>query len=111
MKLSYVQLGGEKHPVCFSLSAIEAIEDEFGSLADMQKSLSGGSVKAINRVLEIMLNAGHAYCEGMGIEAPAKLKCKPADLIDVTDSDIVKEIFAVISGDSERAVEVRSKNA
>lgn len=111
MKLSYVQLGGEKHPVCFSLSAIEAIEDKFGSLDAMRDGLSEGSVKAINSVLEIMLNAGRAYCTGMGMDVPPKLKCRPADLIDVTDSDVVKDIFAVISGDSERTVEVRSKNA
>lgn len=111
MKLSYVQLGGEKHPVCFSLSAIEDIEDEFGSLDQMREDLTNGKIKAINTVLEIMLNAGRAYCVGMGMECPPRLKCRPADLIDVTDSDVVKDIFAVIGGDSERSVEVRSKNA
>lgn len=111
MKLSYVQLGGEKHPVCFSLSAIEEIEDEFGSLDQMREDLTNGKIKAINTVLEIMLNAGRAYCVGMGMECPPRLKCRPADLIDVTDSDVVKDIFAVIGGDSERTVEVRSKNA
>lgn len=111
MKLSYVQLGGEKHPVCFSLSAIESIEDEFGSLDTMRDGLAKGSVKAINTVLEIMLEAGRAYCLGMGMDCPPKLRCRPADLIDVTDTDVVKDIFAVISGDSERSVEVRSKNA
>lgn len=111
MKLSYIQLGGEKHPVCFSLSAIEAIEDEFGSLDKMRDGLTKGSIKAINTVLEIMLNAGRAYCIGMGIELPEKMKCRPSDLIDVTDTDIVKDIFSVINDDSERTVEVRSKNA
>ena len=110
MKLSYVQLGGEKHPVCFSLSAIEAIEDEFGSLDTMRDELSKGSIRAINSVLEIMMNAGRAYCVGMGMDCPPKLKCRPADLIDITDNDVVKDIFAAISGDSERTVEVRSKN-
>lgn len=111
MKLSYVQLGGEKHPVCFSLSAIEAIEDEFGSLDAMRENLASGSIKAINSVLEIMLDAGRAYCIGMGMDCPPKLKCRPADLIDITDTDIVSDLFAVISGDTERTVEVRSKNA
>lgn len=111
MKLSYVQLGGEKHPVCFSLSAIEAIEDEFGSLDKMRDSLTAGSIRAINSVLEIMLDAGRAYCVGMGLDCPPKLKCRPADLIDISDTDIVHDLFAVISGDTERSVEVRSKNA
>lgn len=111
MKLSYVQLGGEKHPVCFSLSAIEAIEEEFGSLDTMRDELSKGSIRAINTVLEIMIKAGRAYCVGMGIDCPPKLKCRPADLIDITDEEVVKDIFAAMSGDSERTVEVRSKNA
>ena len=110
MKLSYVQLGGEKHPVCFSLSAIEAIEESFGSLDGMRDALTAGNVKAINTVLEIMINAGREYCDGMGLECPPKLKCRPAALIDFSDGDIVKEIFSVFSNDSERTVEVQSKN-
>ena len=97
--------------MCFSLSAIEAIEDEFGSLDEMRDGLVKGKVKTINAVLEIMIDAGRAYCIGMGEEVPPRLKCRPSDLIDVRDPDIVKNIFAVISGDTERTVEVRSKNA
>lgn len=111
MKLSYIELGdGEKRPVCFSLSAIEAIEEDFGSLDAMRDGLTNGSVKTINRVLEIMLEAGHNYCVGMGMDCPPRMKCRPADLIDVREDGVIKDIFAVISGDSERTVEVSSKN-
>ena len=111
MKLSYIQLGqGEKRPVCFSLSAIEDIEDAFGGLDAMQKALSEGKVKAINKVLEIMLRAGEAYCRGMGIDCPPPLKCRPADLIDVTDNTVVTQIFEAITGDTERSIETQGKN-
>lgn len=110
MKLGHINLAGEEHPVCFSLSAIEDIEDEFGSLDAMREKLTSGSTKAINRVLEIMLRAGRAYCVGMGIDCPPALKCRPGDLIDVRDGGIIRDIFAVISGDSERTVEVQAKN-
>ena len=111
MKLSYIQLGeGEKRPVCFSLSAIEDIEDEFGGIDNMKESLLAGKVKAINKVLEIMLRAGDAYCRGMGIACPPPLKCRPGDLIDVRDNAIVTQIFDAIKGDTERKVEAKGKN-
>ena len=111
MKLSYIQLGeGEKRPVCFSLSAIEDIEDEFGSLDKMKESLLAGKVKAINKVLDIMLRAGEAYCRGMDIPCPPPLKCKPGDLVDVRDQSFVTQIFDAIKGDTERNIETQGKN-
>lgn len=111
MKLSYIQLGDEeKRPVCFSLSAIEDIEEAFGGLDAMQKQLVAGKVKAINTVLEIMLRAGEAYCKGMDIPCPPPLKCRPADLIDVRDGSIVHQIFDAIQGDTERDIETQRKN-
>ena len=107
MKLSYIQLAGEKRPVCFSLSAIEEIMDEFGSLDKMKTELTGGNVRAINRVLEIMLDAGAAYCKGMGIDCPPKLQCRPGDLIGVGDTGVMTQIFEAIREDSERSVETQ----
>ena len=111
MKLSYIQLGeGEKRPVCFSLSAIEDIEDAFGGLDQMQKALKAGKVKAINKVLEIMLRSGEAYCRGMDIPCPPPLKCRPSDLVDVRDNAIITQIFEAITADSERNIETQGKN-
>lgn len=107
MRVSYVLLGGEKRPVCFSLSAVEELEDKYGSLDAMREELVKGSVKAINTVLEIMLRAGQNYCEAMGMDCPAPLKCRPGDLIDVSDSSVVNDIFSAMSADSERTVEVK----
>lgn len=111
MRLSYIMLGGEKRPVCFSLSAIERIQDEFGGLDEMRDALVEGKVSAINTVLDIMLSAGEAYCRGMDIPCPPTLKCRPGDLIDVSDKEIVSEIFAAMANDAQRGVETKdSKN-
>ena len=111
MKLSYIQLGeGEKRPVCFSLSAIEDIEDEFGGLDEMKKALLAGKVKAINKVLEIMLRSGEAYCRGMDLPCPPPLKCRPGDLVDVRDQSVISQIFDAIKSDSERNIETQGKN-
>lgn len=107
MKISYVELAGTNHPVCFSLSAIEDIEDEFGSLEGMKTALTSGKVKAINRVLEIILRAGRAYCDGIGEDCPPPLRCRPGDLIGARDTEIITEILRAMRDDSDRAVEVK----
>lgn len=101
-----------------SLSAVEELEEMFGSLDQMQKALTGSGgvrqVKAMSGVLEIMLAAGHRYCSNVGAECPEPLKCRPADIIDVTDKEsltrIMDGIFGAMRDDSERTVETRSKN-
>ena len=108
MKISYVELAGTRHPVCFSLSAIEDIEDEFGSLEGMKAALTSGKVKAINRVLEIILWAGRAYCEGIGEDCPPQLRGRPGDLIGAGDTEIITEIFRAMRDDSDRAVEAKA---
>lgn len=111
MNISYIDLGvGGKRPVCFSLAAAEEFEKEFGSLTDMNEALVNGKAAAINKILDIMFRAGTIYCNEVGMECPPPLKCRPADLIDVRDKTIVSQIFAALSQDSERTVEVKSKN-
>ena len=111
MKLSYIKLGdGEKRPVCFSLSAIEDIQDAFGGLDEMREGLTSGSIKPVNTVLEILLRAGEAYCKGMGIDCPPPLKCRPSDLIDATDTSIITQIIEAMTNDSERSIETQGKN-
>lgn len=111
MRLKYIELAGEKHPMCFSLSAVEQICDEFGSMDGMTNSLASDDVlaklKATDRVLDIMLSAGRKYCEVMKIDLPAPLPCRPADLIDVTDPSAIQAIFETIKNDNEREVEAK----
>lgn len=112
MKVNYVELAGEKRPICFSVSAAEDIAEAFGGMDAMSKGLIKGDVKSISKVLEILLEAGQKYCAAMEIDCPAPLKCRPADILDINEaSEIVNSIFETIKNDTERTVEVRSKNA
>lgn len=108
MKISYIELLGEKHPLCFSLSAVEKLTDEFGSLEDMQKKLSANSIKATVKVLDVLLEAGRKYCEIAHIDCPAPLPCSAGDVIDLSDPSAVTAVFSAMS--QEREVEVAEKN-
>lgn len=115
MRVSYIELCGEKHPLCFSLSATEDIIEEFGSVEAMGDIITGNDmlprIRAVDTVLTILLRAGRAYCSAMGMEMPAPLRCRPADVIDITSGDAVSAIFDTMKKDGERSVEAVSKNA
>lgn len=113
MKVTYIELLGERHPLCFSLAASEALDEAFGGLDKMTEALSGGSLsqiaKAADTVLQILMKAGRVYCGARGDTLPPPLTCRPADLLDVRDGSTVRLILAAISGDSEREVEAAPK--
>lgn len=115
MRVSYVELLGEKHPLCFSLAASEELSEKFGGLEKMQNALESGDItrlaKAVDVVLSCLMKAGRIYVKAMGGELPNELPCRPADLIDVTDGEAVKAIFTAISADTSREVEAKGKNA
>jgi hypothetical protein len=62
MKVTYIELLGERHPLCFSLAASEALDESFGGLDRMTQALSSGSLsqtaKAVDMVLQILMNVG-----------------------------------------------------
>ena len=116
MKLTYITLKeSEKHPLCFSLSAVEELCEKFGGLEEMVAAIKEDSmvarVKAITTVLDILMRAGRHYCQEMGIEMPPPIKCNVGDLIDITDGSAVSAIFSTMSNDTARAVEAKGKNA
>lgn len=116
MRLHYLEIKpGERHPMCFSLSATEAIIDRFGSLEAMLETMENvenafSRISAIDFVLGALLDAGRRYCAEMGIDMPPPIRCRPADLIDVTDTASIRAIFETIEGDSTRTIEARGKN-
>lgn len=114
MKVSYIELLGKKHPMCFSLTAATEMDEAFGGLDSMTDQIREGSLvqqaKAVNKAVEILLKAGRIYASACGMELPDPLPCAPADLIDVTDGAAVRAIFSTISGDTEREVEAFLKN-
>ena len=114
MRVTYIELLGQQHPLCFSLAASEAMDEAFGGLDKMQEELQSGSIcrvaKATDKVLTILLKAGRIYASARGEELPDKLPCRPADLIDASSKKAIYAIFSVISSDTEREVETASKN-
>lgn len=116
MRVSYINLAGQRHPLCFSLSATQAIGAKFGGLDGMSAAIQspdlGTKLQAVDDVLEILMAAGRRYCAVSGEQLPPPLPCRPSDLIDATDPDAVDLIFSAISDGSERELEaVPAKNA
>ena len=110
MRLKYITLRDEQHPLCYNLSAVEEICEEFGSLDAMREAVSDGSgqLTAIGKLLRCLLAGGRAYCQEMEIELPRPIR-NPAALIDVTDPDTVRAIFSTINEDKKTTVEAQSK--
>lgn len=109
MKLHYITLKGEEHPLCYNLQAAAELIDEFGGLDAWQAALNGANnVMAIAKTLKILLNGGRAYCEEMGISMPQPVK-NAAAVIDISSPEAVKAIFGAIASDTDR--EVQTKNA
>lgn len=114
MKVTYVEFLGQNHPLCFSLAASEKILEEFKSLDAMSDAITGddlaNKVHAIDRVLQILMEAGRIYASACGEDLPPELPCRPADLIDVRDPKATHAIFDVMKADTDRTVEAEGKN-
>lgn len=117
MKTSYIELAGKKHPLRLSLGAAEKLSEEFGSLDAMEGALLGKdipqaeSIRIIDRVLTILMEAGRIYASASGEELPPKLTCRPVDLIDAGDPAALQSILAAMTNDTDRTVETVAKNA
>lgn len=111
MEVKYIELRGEKHPLCYNLYAIERICDEFGDIDTMIESMNGkDNVRSIGKMLKILMEAGREYCREMGMEMPKPI-ANPSALIDIRDPETIRAIFSTINDHSERSVEVTGKNA
>ena len=115
MKRTYIELLGERHPLCFSLSAVEEITDAFGGMEGMTEALKNGTqaekLKAAVKVLDILIRAGRRYCAAAGEELPPPIRGEISDIIDATDPASISAIFAAINADGKREIEAKSKNA
>lgn len=115
MKVTYIELLGKQHPLCFSLAASEKLDEAFGDLDRMQAELFSGNVKrvvkAADTILQVLLNAGRIYMSACGEPLPDPLPCRPADVIDVADQSAINAIWASIRDDSKQEVATETKNA
>ena len=114
MKVSYIELLGKKHPLCFSVKAASEMEEAFGGIEAFAEHLQEGSlvqkIQNMSTALQILMKAGRAYVSVSGGELPDPLPCDLEDLIDAADKTIWQTIMDVISGSTEREVETVVKN-
>lgn len=115
MKVTYIELANQKHPLCFSLAASEKLTKAFGGLDKMADGLTGNadesrSVDSVDTILRILLDAGRIYTAACGEELPPKIPCRPSDLIDVRDTTIMQTIMEAMSEGTKREVEIEIKN-
>ncbi len=116
MRVTYIELLGERHPLCFSLTAAEAMRGKFGSIGKTNEALTSSdpieSVGAIDYVLQAMLKAGRTYLSAKGEELPPPVPCLPSEVLHAREKvNALSAIYAAIVNDSEREVEVELKNA
>lgn len=111
MKLHYIELLEEKHPLCFSFAAAEELDEHFGGLDKMADELTSKDIKrvakAIDKVLTEMLKAGRIYAGAMGVDLPNPIRCRPSDLLSPKEGMALRAIFAAIKGDSARKVKIQ----
>lgn len=115
MKITYITLLGQDYPLCFSLAASAKLSDAFGGLDKLEAMVTGKDVgktaKAVDTLLNTLMEAGRIYCEMAHIETPEPLKCNPSDLLDMTDPAALSAVLAAITAGNKRDVEtVDSKN-
>lgn len=113
MRTTYIELLGQRHPLCFSLAASQELDDAFGGLERMQEALASGRLSqaaaAVDTALSILLRAGRTYAAAMGEDLPPELPCRPAEAIDASSGAAIRTIFSAITGDAEREVETAPK--
>lgn len=113
MKLGYIELLNQKHPMCFSYAAMAELEEKFGSLEAMDEQLDSPKlsiyVPAVNALLETLMKAGRTYAGAMGEELPPPLPCRVVDVISLDDKREIISAYRTITQDSKREVEVAEK--
>lgn len=112
MRITYLALGKTKYPMCMSLTSVERVEEEFGSLEQMMETLTYSSaggltnvIRAAEMALGIFLDAGRIYSTELGETVPPLPDCRITDMIGVDALDFTGLVNSVISDSTEREVE------
>lgn len=117
MNIKTIELLGEQHPLCFSMTAAQNLTEKFGSLQAMGEQLMSDDVsirrEAINDALMELLRAGRVYAKAKGENIPPEIPCKVADILPPDTATPVALIVSVMAADAKREVEVEGgrKNA
>lgn len=117
MNIKTIELLGEQHPLCFSMTAAQNLTERFGSIQAMGEQLMSDDVsirrEAINDALTELLRAGRVYAKAKGDALPREITCKLADIMPPDTAAPVALIISVLTADTKREVEVENsrKNA
>lgn len=110
MELHYIELLGDKQPMCFSMTAAQNLTRHFGSIEEMGEQLMNEDVSirrdAINDALAELIRAGRAYAKAKGDPLPPELPCAVADVVGPETVPLVTLILNVLKRDSAREVEI-----
>ena len=114
MNIHYLELAGNRYPMCYSASAAIMLDEQFGGVENISKKLNqkasvGEVAKTVVGIADVLVRAGMEYSRLVGLETPAVLQGSIGNLISMDDTDTVRSIMAVIMGDSKREVEVEEK--
>lgn len=114
MKVTYIELLGQKHPLCFSLKAYEEVLASFGSMDALYATLTSSDltdiIRGLDELLPILMRAGRLYASAIGEQLPPALKCRPSDVLDARDPAALGAVIASIKNDTARTVETVPKN-
>lgn len=115
MKMHYVEMLGERHPLCLSFTAAAALDERFGGLENMTDAMMSGSVskraEALDVVLTEMMRAGRVYAAAMGEQLPKPIPCKPSDLLSAQDGSALAAVFAAVRANTHREVKTAEGKA
>ncbi len=117
MNLKTIELLGEQHPLCFSMTAAQHLTRRFGSIREMGEQLMHEDITirtdAVNDALTELLKAGRIYAKALGETLPPEIPCKVADILQPKTAPLIALIIAVLQEDTAREVETEGgeKNA
>lgn len=109
MRSKTIALAGAEYPLRFSLRAVKACTEKYGSLEGMFEAIQGkqGTLDVVDEclwLLDVMLDAGYRYNRANGLEA--KEPPNREALLDMLDlAEMQGALLGAIAGDSARTVE------
>lgn len=114
MRMTYINLLGCRHPLCFSLAAYEEVLSTFGSMENLYAALTSENlaeiIHGLDELLPILMKAGRIYAAEIGEQLPPELKCKPLDVLDASDPLVLGTVISAIQKGTSRSVEIAQKN-
>lgn len=108
MRIKYINILGQEHPLCYSLRASAELGEIFEEL-EREKAKGVKITKAriaiySGKMLDVLLKAGRVYGKLAGLELPPPLPCSTVDLIDATDLASLALVNECIRDGSKREV-------